>query len=109
MLWFDECHEFRPIEPAWLFGIVQCERENMPLRFSDGENVVVVRYSQCRFIVNGDSCARPIFEDICRLGQWLGHEVSPDKKLDRRFEDLWIPSTSRQTRHIHARKVHTVH
>ena len=105
MLWYDECHEFRHVEPAWMFGIVQCEKEGMPLRFSDGKNVVVIRYVDNCFHVGGSPCARAVLDEIGRLGRWLEHEVSVSThQACRRFEDQWVPTTNRETRRIHARR-----
>ncbi len=105
VMWFDECHEFREIEPAWLFGIAQCEPKETPLRFTDGHNVVVVSFAADCFVVNGDDCCQSVFDDICELGRWLGHRVVGRKKHHLGFEDVRVLRTSRGGRHSLARKV----
>ena len=73
-MWYDECHEFIQIEPAWLFGIAQYE-PGTSLRFTDGTNVIIVHFADNFFVINGDHCSRLTFHEICELGRWLGHVV----------------------------------
>lgn len=85
-MWFDECHGFAQVHLAWIFGIAQCE-ERECIRFSDGVNAVELCFSQDMFWLHGDECAREVFDDIRRIGLWLGHtiRVVKAKRLDARI------------------------